>query len=176
MNNIYRFLYICKVTNKVTMNYKIHVDGQSFDLSKEIVGNLDMLQVGKQDFHVLQDNQSYHCKVLETNYENRTLTIEVNGSKYTLNIEDEYDILVKKMGLSAIVAHKISNIKAPMPGLVLDIMIKPGQTIEKGTPLLILEAMKMENVLKSEGDGVVKSIEVIKTQAVDKGQILIEME
>jgi biotin carboxyl carrier protein len=63
-----------------------------------------------------------------------------------------------------------------MPGLVLDIMIKPGQTIEKGTPLLILEAMKMENVLKSEGDGVVKSIEVIKTQAVDKGQILIEME
>ena len=80
------------------------------------------------------------------------------------------------MGLSAIVAHKISNIKAPMPGLVLDIMIKPGQTIEKGTPLLILEAMKMENVLKSEGDGVVKSIEVIKTQAVDKGQILIEME
>lgn len=158
------------------MSYKIHVDGQSFDLSKETVAELDMLQVGKQDFHVLQDNQSYHCKVIETDYENKTLTIEVNGSKYTLNIEDEYDLLVKKMGLSKFVAHKISSIKAPMPGLIIDILIEPGQTIEKGTPLLILEAMKMENVLKSEGDGVVKSIEVVKSQAVDKGHILIEME
>lgn len=158
------------------MSYTIHVDGQTFDLSKETVAELDMLQVGKQDFHVLQDNQSYHCKVLETDYENKMLTIEVNGSKYTLNIEDEYDLLVKKMGLSKFVAHKISSIKAPMPGLIIDILIEPGQTIEKGTPLLILEAMKMENVLKSEGDGVVKSIEVVKAQAVDKGHILIEME
>lgn len=158
------------------MSYTINVDGQSFDLSKETVAELDVLQVGKQDFHVLQDNQSYHCKVIETDYENKTLTLEVNGSKYTLNIEDEYDLLVKKMGLSKFVAHKISSIKAPMPGLIIDILIEPGQTIEKGTPLLILEAMKMENVLKSEGDGVVKSIEVVKTQAVDKGQVLIEME
>jgi biotin carboxyl carrier protein len=158
------------------MSYTIHVDGQSFDLSKEAVAELDVLQVGKQDFHVLQDNQSYHCKVIETDYANKTLTLEVNGSKYTLNIEDEYDLLVKKMGLSKFVAHKISSIKAPMPGLIIDILIEPGQTIEKGTPLLILEAMKMENVLKSEGDGVVKSIEVVKAQAVDKGHILIEME
>jgi len=158
------------------MSYKIHVDGQSFDFSKEVISNLDMLEVGNNAFHVLQDNQSYHCKLLEANYADKTLTLEVNGNKYTINIEDEYDLLVRKMGLSAVVAHKISNIKAPMPGLVLDIMIEPGQEIEKGTPLLILEAMKMENVLKSEGDGVVKSIEVVKTQAVDKGQILIEME
>jgi biotin carboxyl carrier protein len=158
------------------MSYKIHVDGQSFDLSKEIVSNLDMLEVGNQAFHVLKDNQSYHCKVVETDYKNKTLIIEVNGSKYALNIEDEYDLLVKKMGLSKFVAHKISSIKAPMPGLIIDILIEPGQTIEKGTPLLILEAMKMENVLKSEGDGVVKSIEIVKAQAVDKGQVLIEME
>ena len=158
------------------MSYKISVDGQTFDFSKEVVSNLDMLEVGNQEFHVLQDNQSYHCKVLETNYEKKTLTLEVNGSKYTINIEDEYDLLVKKMGLSAIVSHKITNIKAPMPGLVLDVMIEAGQTIEKGTPLLILEAMKMENVLKSEGDGVVKSIEIAKGAAVDKGQVLIEME
>ena len=116
------------------MSYTINVDGQSFDLSKETVAELDVLQVGKQDFHVLQDNQSYHCKVIETDYENKTLTLEVNGSKYTLNIEDEYDLLVKKMGLSKFVAHKISSIKAPMPGLIIDILIEPGQTIEKGTP------------------------------------------
>lgn len=80
------------------------------------------------------------------------------------------------MGLSVVASTKLDNIKAPMPGLIIDIMVKEGQSIEKGTPLLILEAMKMENVLKADGEGIVKSIEIIKGQAVDKGQILIEME
>ena len=69
----------------------------------------------------------------------------------------------------------MSNVKAPMPGLVLDILVETEQAVSKGDALLILEAMKMENVLKAEGDGVVKSIEVTKGTAVDKGQIIIEM-
>jgi biotin carboxyl carrier protein len=55
-------------------------------------------------------------------------------------------------------------------------MAEVGQTVEKGTPLLILEAMKMENVIKALGEGIVKAIKVEKGQAVDKGQLLIEME
>jgi len=70
----------------------------------------------------------------------------------------------------------LKNIKAPMPGLVLDVLVESGQTITKGDQLLILEAMKMENVLKAAGDGVVKSIEIKKGNTVEKGQILVEME
>jgi len=113
---------------------------------------------------------------LQADFNKKTLTLSINGNKYDLKIEDDYDLLVKKMGLSTGGKQKMKNVKAPMPGLILDILIEPGQSISKGDQLLILEAMKMENVLKAEGDGIIKSVEAIKGAAVDKGQILIEME
>jgi len=158
------------------MSYKIHVDEHSFDLSKESVSEFDATNSGNNKIHVLQNNKAYHCELIAKDIENKTLTVSVNGNKYELKIEDEYDLLVKEMGLSVLTSQKITDIKAPMPGLIIDVLVEPGQEIEKGTPILILEAMKMENVLKAEGEGVVKSIEVVKSQAVDKGQILIEME
>ncbi|MCL4128829.1 UNVERIFIED_CONTAM: hypothetical protein GTU68_035446 [Idotea baltica] len=63
-----------------------------------------------------------------------------------------------------------------MPGLIIDILVSEGQTVEKGTPLAVLSAMKMENVLLSEGEGIVKSVKVKKDDAVEKGQMIIEME
>ena len=156
-------------------NYSITIEEQEYMLTDES-SELDMIQTADNEYHILQDGQSYKAVVLDHNYREKTLTLEINGNPYTIQIADEYDLLVKKMGLSAMSAQKIKNIKAPMPGLILDILIEPGQTVSKGDQLLILEAMKMENVLKAEGDGVVKSIEVEKSAAVDKGQILIEME
>jgi biotin carboxyl carrier protein len=158
------------------MSYKIHVDEQIFDLSKENASTLDATDLGNNKIHVLQNNKAYHCELISKNIENKTLTVSINGNKYELKIEDEYDLLVKKMGLSVLTSQKISDIKAPMPGLIIDVLVEPGQEIETGTPILILEAMKMENVLKAAGEGIVKSIEVTKSQAVDKGQVLIEME
>jgi len=70
----------------------------------------------------------------------------------------------------------MDNVKAPMPGLVLDILVEPGQSVQKGDNLLILEAMKMENIIKASGSGVVKNIPVHKKDAVEKNQLLIEME
>ena len=129
------------------MKYNVIVDEQEFKLSKTDATNLNAVELSDGKLHILKDNQSYDCELLEADYNNSTLTVLVNGTKYNLKIEDEYDLLVKKMGLSIVNSTKLDNIKAPMPGLVLDIMIEPGQEIEKGTPLLILEAMKMENVL-----------------------------
>jgi len=152
------------------------VDEHSIDLSKEEVSKLDATNLGNNKIHVLQNNKAYDCELIAKDIENKTLTVSVNGNKYELKIEDEYDLLVKEMGLSVLTSQKISDIKAPMPGLIIDVLVEPGQAIEKGTPILILEAMKMENVLKAEGEGIVKSIEIVKSQAVDKGQVLIEME
>ncbi len=152
------------------------MDEHSIDLSKEEVSKLDATNLGNNKIHVLQNNKAYDCELIAKDIENKTLTVSVNGNKYELKIEDEYDLLVKEMGLSVLTSQKISDIKAPMPGLIIDVLVEPGQAIEKGTPILILEAMKMENVLKAEGEGIVKSIEIVKSQAVDKGQVLIEME
>ncbi|HKK78307.1 MAG TPA: biotin/lipoyl-containing protein, partial [Phaeodactylibacter sp.] len=63
-----------------------------------------------------------------------------------------------------------------MPGMVLEVSVKAGEEVSEGTPLLILEAMKMENVIKSPGDGVIKAINVTKGEAVDKNYLLVEME
>lgn len=161
--------------NQPKMNYQVNIGDTAFQLNADQANSLDIVKNGNQ-FHVLQNNQAYNVKVIGTDFNAKTLILEVNGNKYDLTIEDEYDLLVKKMGLSANVAQKMSNVKAPMPGLIVDVLVEPGQAIEKGSQLLILEAMKMENVLKAEGEGIVKSIEVVKGAAVDKGQILIEME
>jgi len=156
-------------------NYKVTIDQQEYPLTVE-ESQLDMVQTADNEFHILQDGQSYKAVVVDHNYTAKTLSLEINGNPYRIEIADEYDLLVEKMGFSAASNQKIKFIKAPMPGLILDILIKPGQAITKGDQLLILEAMKMENVLKAEGDGIIKSIEVQKGAAVDKGQILIEME
>jgi biotin carboxyl carrier protein len=63
-----------------------------------------------------------------------------------------------------------------MPGMILKVLVEPGQQISKGDGLLILEAMKMENVLKASTDATVKSIKAIERTAVEKGAILIELE
>jgi len=157
------------------MTYNINIGEQTFPLKKEDISSLDMVQTADNQYHVLQDGKAYQAEVETANFNDKTMTIKVNGNKYKINIEDSYDQLVKKMGLSTTGSQKMTNVKAPMPGLVLDILVESDQAVSKGDALLILEAMKMENVLKAEGDGVVKSIEVEKGTAVDKGQIIIEM-
>ncbi len=157
------------------MNYNINIGEQSFPLKADDLSDLDMVKTADGDFHILQDGKAYRAELENANFNDKTMTIKINGNKYEINIEDSYDQLVKEMGLSAAGSQKMTNVKAPMPGLVLDILVSPDQEVVKGDALLILEAMKMENVLKAEGDGVVKSIEVTKGTAVDKGQVIIEM-
>ena len=74
-----------------------------------------------------------------------------------------------------VVQHS-GDVKAPMPGLVVEVPVVVGQTVAKGDKVLILEAMKMENVIKAVGDGVVKAVHASQGQPVEKGQLLIEME
>ncbi len=84
--------------------------------------------------------------------------------------------MVNRMGLSVAAASKISDIKAPMPGLVLSVQVQEGQEVQHGEPLLVLEAMKMENLIKSPGSGRVKRIHVSNGNTVEKNQLLIERE
>ena len=71
---------------------------------------------------------------------------------------------------------KINDLKAPMPGLIVDIKVQVGDTVKKGDTILILEAMKMENILKASGDGKIKAIKISIKQNVEKNQVMIEFE
>jgi biotin carboxyl carrier protein len=84
------------------------------------------------------------------------------------------DLLLLQMGLNNNSTGKVNSIKAPMPGLILEINAQQGDVVSPGDTLLVLEAMKMENVIKASGEGTVKSVRVSKGQSVEKGQVLIE--
>jgi biotin carboxyl carrier protein len=157
--------------------YKIKVNDKfEFEMTPTQIENVDILDLGEGAFHVLNNNQSYNAQIEHIDYASKTATVKVNGQSYTISIADQYDQLVERMGLSIASNQAADDVKAPMPGLVLDILVEAGQTIQKGDSLLILEAMKMENVLKATGDGTVKSVIVEKGNAVDKNQVLIELE
>ncbi|AFM04401.1 acetyl/propionyl-CoA carboxylase, alpha subunit [Bernardetia litoralis DSM 6794] len=136
----------------------------------------DIQKFSEREFHVLRNNISYRVEVLKADYEAKEFEIRINGNIHKLTAKDRMDLLLESLGMENAASAKVSDLKAPMPGLVLDILIEEGATTEKGTPLMILEAMKMENVLKATGEGKIKSIAVKKGQNVEKGAVLIEFE
>ncbi len=156
--------------------FKISVNEQhSFDLHPAAAKDLDIVPDADGSFHILHQGKSFRAEIVELNHDARQFVIMVNGDRFTVDIADRYDRLIQQLGLSVGSSQKANIVKAPMPGLVLNLLVKPGQTVAKGDPLLILEAMKMENVLKAAGDGEVKNILVKQGAAVVKGQVLVEM-
>ena len=125
-------------------------------------------------FHIVKDNVSYNAEVVNANHAEKSFAIKVNGVVYELSVKDKYDELLEKMGIDPLAGSKVSELKAPMPGLVLNVMQGAGNEVKKGDPLLVLEAMKMENVIKSPADGVIKKVAVETGTAVEKNEVLIE--
>lgn len=158
-----------KYTTQVNNHFQIHA-------SSATIKHLDVVKEDSDTFHVIHNGKSFNMTLLAVDFVTKVFSIKVNGRSYDLKLADEFDQLVHQLGLETISNIKLKDVKAPMPGLVLDIAVKAGEEIKKGDTLLILEAMKMENIIKSEGEGIIKTIHIHEGTAVDKGQLLIEME
>jgi biotin carboxyl carrier protein len=122
---------------------------------------------------VIKNHKSYTVELLKAHPDEKNFFIKVNGKKFKFAVKDKYDELLKSLGMDNLTTTKVANLKAPMPGLVINIDVEVGQTVQKGDALLILEAMKMENVIKSPTDGIIKNILVKKGDAVEKNQVLL---
>ncbi len=162
--------------------YQANVNGKTFEITSAndtltVNGEVlswDVVTVEKGYFHILWNAKSYRAEVVEVDVETKTCSLKINGRIYTVQLKDKFDLLLEKMGISGQASNKINNIKAPMPGLIIDLRVKEGDTVNAGDALLVLEAMKMENIIKAPGQAVVKSVKVKKGDSVEKSQVLIE--
>lgn len=161
----------------MNQRYSINVDEcQDFAGSSKELAAKDVIIDKHGNYHIVIGDRSYNCRVLSCDMSSKVLEIDIEGAIHKVVIRDDYDQLVEQMGLNNISAAKVSNIAAPMPGMVLEISVEEGAEVKAGEKILILEAMKMENILKAPVDCVISSILVNKGDAVEKNQILIELD
>ena len=133
----------------------------------------DLVKTAPGQYSVVIGGQSHSVLVLKEDKESGTARLRIGAKTYTVRLEDEQAHLLHALGLDKAAGAAVKEIKAPMPGLVLKLLVKEGEAVKKNDPVLILEAMKMENVIKSPGDGTVKKIHAQEKAAVEKGQLLI---
>jgi len=136
--------------------------------------NWDIHSVDERKIHLVKGSQSFEAELIAIDLETKSLQIRLGHKTAMLQLQDRFDLLLEKMGMASSGAGSLKEIKAPMPGLILDLKVKPGDQVKKGDVLLILEAMKMENILKSPGDGIVREVKVNLKQSVEKNQVLIQ--
>lgn len=147
-----------------------------FSFSDEQFSAADITPAGEGVYHVLLEGKAYMAEIEAVHFHQKSVQIKINGASYRVSLADRYDQMVERLGLGVVHVNAARDIKAPMPGLVIDVLVQAGDQVQKDTPLLILEAMKMENVIKAPGEGVVKSVTIAKGVAVEKNALLIAME
>ncbi|MEW6411843.1 MAG: biotin/lipoyl-containing protein [Candidatus Zixiibacteriota bacterium] len=167
--------------------YMVHVSGKEFDIDLEYRSEkyyarvngkeieISSFQLGESRSILIVDGQSLEIDVRSNGYDAKK-TVFLKGRDIPVEIED-YNLarLRKAAGMTS--GGKVEkSVRAPMPGLVLDIKVKPGDRVAKGNALLIVEAMKMENVIKAPNDGIIKEVRIDKGKSVEKGDILVEFE
>ncbi len=104
------------------------------------------------------------------------LILEINGKTVEVQVKDSIALMLEKLGIDHNVEAEVNDVKAPMPGVIISLLVEEGQEIKKGDSLLILEAMKMENMIKSPTDATIKSISIEKGKSVEKNETLISFE
>lgn len=114
-------------------------------------------------------------EVLTIDFDLKSMKIRNNHTIYELEFKNDLDLVLDKMGIKRSVETLNTDIKAPMPGKVIAILVGPNDQVKKGDGILILEAMKMENVLKASADCTIKTIHISTGVNVEKGQLLVEL-
>ena len=148
------------------------------DLSQTDSDNFKVLEINysKKEIVLSNGSKKFKCKILKENKTNQSFVIKINGEISTIRLIKQVEKAIEKLGIQKVNQKNINILKAPMPGLILDVVVKESEAVKKGDPVIILEAMKMENILTSPVDGIVKEVKVNPQQTVEKNNILIRFE
>lgn len=136
----------------------------------------DTIQLNAHTWHCIVNNKSFTVEILETRPQEKYYKLKINGKKYEVNAKSDLDKLLQQLGMDKGAQQQVKELKAPMPGLILEVKVQEGAVVQKGDTLLILEAMKMENVIKAPADVTIKQIKVQKGENVEKNQLMMRFE
>lgn len=157
-------------------SYKVMANEFVFSIDQKESAVADLIQKSPTEFNIIKDHRSINATLLETDATGKKLTINVDGEKYMVEIKDELDQMLDVMGFGIAATKQIKEVKAPMPGMVLEIVVADGQEVNEGDKILILGAMKMENSIMIQTNAKIKKVAVSVGQAVEKGQVLVELD
>lgn len=166
-------MFNINVNNKFSYGITIDKDKTYAD-GREV--NLDMINGMDNHLHILHNNQSYRAEIVTFSREEKSCVLKVNGNTYQLDIKDQFDELLQRLGLDNLNKVRIAELKAPMPGLVLKVLVSAGDEVKKGDNILVLEAMKMENIIKAPADVKIRAIKVERSDKVEKNQVMVLFE
>jgi biotin carboxyl carrier protein len=127
--------------------------------------------------HVLEDRKSYTVDMIQADYSTKEFVFRIDGREVRIKLRDTVEHRVHAMGFDVNKNHvKLKQISSPMPGLVLKVLAAEGDEVTEGQPVLVLEAMKMENVLSAPTAGVISEILTQAGKNVNKGQVLVKFD
>lgn len=127
-------------------------------------------------FTLTYNGKTFFGEILDEETESNLLRLKINHRVFEVKKKGPLDDLIAELGMDKPKTRKLKELEAPMPGRIVSVAVSIGQQLNVGDEILSLEAMKMENVLKAEGEGVVKEILIQNNDVVEKGAILIEFE
>jgi len=160
-----------KVNGKYSHNLEVAKDEVKLD---QVAVDFDYLPLRNRHSHIIYKHKSYNVEIIEENRSNKTLVLKVNGTIYQVEVADQYDELLKQLGMDYAKSNKVADVKATMPRMVLNILVERDQEVKKGQNLLVLEAMKMENMIKAPADGIVKNILISTGDKIEKNTVMIQ--
>ena len=162
--------------SKKNATFQVKVNDFEFSFTQEEIDAADFLQRSGANVHLLKNHRSFNAVLREMDASGKQQLLEIGGQRYVVQIKDELDQMLDKMGYSTDTGKKIKELKAPMPGLVLEVFVSEGQQVKAGEKLLILVAMKMENSILAQADATVQRLHIAAGEAVEKGQLLLTFE
>jgi biotin carboxyl carrier protein len=153
--------------------FLLDVNAGQFTFQLTDVDNITLNNIDVNNQIILDNNKSKLVSVKGVDHELKRYQIQIDGRIYQVQISDAVDQQILKMNLKSKKSNQLKELRAPMPGLVRQVNVKVGDQVDAGDSLFILEAMKMENILKSPVNGKVSDLFVKPGESVEKNQILL---
>ncbi len=160
--------------NEKGKRYKIYIPKESNPVINNEEKEINFVE--QDDFQYIFDynNKRFNCEFVSRD-QNKVI-IRVNGVEYKFSLESLFSYIRRGMINSDANKTDDNNIKAPMPGKIVDIFLAEGDLVNAGEPILCLEAMKMQNEITASCNGVIQKIKVQQGQNVIKDELLVEIQ